>query len=288
MQRFVIFAMLLGPQLRIAAPPELSSVQKRLEAIEPKRFDDIARLVGLADTGPPIQVVLAPEISEVARNVSPWVAGFASSGESMVVIFPARTPRYPNGSLEDVLRHEVTHVLIGRASAERPVPRWFNEGLAMSAERGWRWEDEGQFVYQWALAPVQSLADIDRMFEGGQTEQTRAYALSGAFVHDLLRREGQSFGAQILSRMNDGASFDHAFTEAAGLTPDAAEAEFWNRQRMWTAWLPELTSSNILWLAITGLALIAIVRRWMRNRTIEKQWIEEGVGSDEPPPPENG
>ena len=282
----MLFAFLVVPQLRIAAPPELASVQKRLESIAPQRFDDIAQLVGLADAGPPIQVVLAPETAAVARKVPLWVAGFASSAESMVVLFPARTPRYPNGSLEDVLRHEVTHVLIGRASAERPIPRWFNEGLAMSAERGWRLEDEGQFVYQWPIGSQKTLADIDRMFEGEQSEQTRAYALSGAFVHDLLRRQGQSVGAHILTRMNDGASFDHAFTEEVGLTPESAESEFWNRQQMWTSWLPELTSSNILWLAITGLALVAIVRRLMRNRAIEKKWVEEGVGSDEPPPSE--
>src|SRR5882757_3685698 len=164
MHRFAIFALLLGPQLRIAAPPELASVQKRLEAIEPKRFADIALLVGLTDTGPPIQVVLAPETAAVAREVPPWVAGFASSSEDMVVLFPARTPSYPNGSLEDVLRHEVTHVWIGRASAQRPIPRWFNEGLAMSAERGWRWRDEEQFVYQLAVGSRTSLEELDRMF----------------------------------------------------------------------------------------------------------------------------
>jgi hypothetical protein len=50
--------------------------------------------------------------------MDPWIAGFASNGEGpekkdeMVVLFPARTPSYPNSSLEDVLRHEVAHVLI--------------------------------------------------------------------------------------------------------------------------------------------------------------------------------
>jgi hypothetical protein len=97
-------------QLRIEAPPELAVVRKRLESIDSQRFTDIAQLVGLTDAGPAIRVVLVPESSDPARSVSPWIAGF-TMGES-VVIFPARSPTYPNDSLEDVMRHEVVHALI--------------------------------------------------------------------------------------------------------------------------------------------------------------------------------
>ena len=281
MQQLVLLLLLLGPPLRFSSPPELAPVQKKLEAIDPKRFSDVAQTVGLTAPGPPIQVVLAPETSEVARKMDPWIAGFASSGDGqaeMVVLFPARTPSYPNGSLEDVLRHEVAHILIGRASSQRPIPRWFNEGLAMSVERGWRLQDEGQLVYQLAVGSRTSLDALDRMFEGEQTEVTRAYALSGALVHDLLQRHGAATGAQILTRMNEGASFEHAFTETVGMTPADAETEFWQRQYTWAAWLPTLTSTTTLWLLITALALLAIVRRVMKNRAIEKKWVEEGVG----------
>jgi hypothetical protein len=216
--------------------------------------------------------------------MDPWIAGFASIGEGpeekdeMVVLFPERTPSYPNSSLEDVLRHEVAHVLIGRASAQRPIPRWFNEGLAMSVERGWRLQDEGQLVYQLAVGSRTSLDGLDRMFSGEQPEVTRAYVLSGALVHDLLQRHGAGIPAEILRRMNEGASFEHAFTEAVGLTPAAAEAEFWMRQYTWAAWLPTLTSTTTLWFVVTALALLAIVRRIMKNRAIEKKWAEEGIG----------
>jgi len=264
----------LNPQLRISAPPELSTVQQRLESIDAKRFSDIADLVGLKDASVPVDVVLAPETSEVARKTPPWIAGFAESQSSSVVLFPARTPRYPNGSLEDVLRHEVAHIWIGRASAQRPVPRWFNEGLAMSAEHGWRFVDESQLAYQLVVGTRTRLEDIEDMFNGSETSQTRAYALGGAFVHDLLREHGSYTGAKILSRMNDGASFEHAFAEVVGMTPEEAERD-WETHRIWTEWVPVLTSTTMLWLAITGLALLAIVRRQMKNREIERRWEEE-------------
>jgi len=82
-------------------------------------------------------------------------------------------------------------------------------------------------------------------------------------------------------RMRDGASFEHAFEVVVGRTPEEAESDFWNRQRLWVSRLPLLTSSTTLWLAITGLALLAIARRIMKNRAIEKKWEEEEKKIDE-------
>jgi hypothetical protein len=73
------------------------------------------------------------------------------------------------------------------------------------------------------------------------------------------------------------------------MTPADTEAEFWMRQYTWAAWLPTLTSTTTLWFVVTALALLAIVRRIMKNRAIEKKWVEEGVGEsreereDDPP-----
>ena len=55
------------------------------------------------------------------------MSGYALSRESVVVLLPERILSYPHGSLEEVLRHELAHVLIARAAGQRPVPRWLNE-----------------------------------------------------------------------------------------------------------------------------------------------------------------
>ena len=99
------------------------------------------RLLRLDDPGGAIRVVLASDTSDWARQVPPTTAGFAVGEDSLVVLFPSRSLTYPHDTLEDVLHHEVAHVLIARAAGGRPVPRWFHEGLAMTAERTWGFED---------------------------------------------------------------------------------------------------------------------------------------------------
>jgi hypothetical protein len=55
-------------------------------------------------------------------------------------------------------------VLIARAAGGQAVPRWFNEGLAMAAERGWRFEDQTRVLYKLVLGPRSSLSEMNRMF----------------------------------------------------------------------------------------------------------------------------
>jgi hypothetical protein len=265
-----------SPELRIEAPPELAAVRARFESNDPTRLAGIQQLIGLPDAGAAIPVMLATEDSDWARRVSPWVAGFAVDSPELVVIFPARSPTYPHDTLDDVLRHEVTHVLIARASAHRPIPRWFNEGLAMAAEHGWRFEDQTQLLYQLVLGPRIDLNELDDLFAGGRSSQSRAYALSGAIVQDLLQRHGMAVAREILMRVRNGASFDTAFTDAVGSPPSRAESDFWDRQRIWTTWVPVLTSSAVLWIAVTLLALLAIRRRRQKDAEIVRRWEDEG------------
>jgi len=182
-----------------------------------------------------------------------------------------------------VLRHEVAHVLIWRASAGRPIPRWFNEGLAMEVERQRRFADQTQLLYQLVTGGRTSLEELDRLFSGGQNDQTRAYALAGAFVHDLQQQYGPGISRQILTRVNRGARFDAAFADVTGDTPSQAESEFWRHQRIWTSWVPIMTSSTTLWLAVTMLALLAIYVRRRRNRALEEQWAKEEESDPDAP-----
>jgi hypothetical protein len=268
------------PKLQFDAPPELARVRARLESIDPRHFGDIARLVGLDESGAAIQVKLAAENSDLAHDVPRWIAGFAIGASDLVVLFPARSPTYPDSTLEDVLRHEIAHVLIWRAARGRPVPRWFDEGLAMAVERERGFEDQTQLVYQLMTSSRANLEGISGLFRGGQSDQTRAYAFAGAIVHDVLQQYGPTACAEILSRVGRGRTFEEAFSDVTGLTPDGLEEEFWHRQRFWTTWVSILGSSTMLWSVVTLLALLAIYMRRRRNRQIEERWAKEDGEDD--------
>jgi hypothetical protein len=241
-----------------------------------KRLEDVARLVGLKDPGLPIHIQLVSDSSGDAPVVASWIAGFAQ--QDNVVIFPLRSPRYPDSTLDDVLRHEVAHVLIWRASSGRPIPRWFNEGLAMAAERP-RLLDQTQLFAFLASGARLTLRELDLLFDGGEADRARAYQLSRILVWDLLRKHGKDSGGRILGQVAQGASFETAFKNVIGQSTAAAEAEFFRTGRILTIWMPIVFSQEALWLGITLLAILAIWRKRKRGAEMRKRWDEEDTTS---------
>jgi hypothetical protein len=263
------------PELAIESPPELRRYLARLDQIDRQRLAGAMALAGLAEPGPPIRVILAPEGSPLARRVPPWVAGYAMGEIGTVVVFPSRAEVYPYDSLEELLQHEVAHVMVARAAGGGEVPRWLHEGIAMTAGGAWGLEDSGRFGLSVARQGEVPLARLPQLFARGGAATARAYAVSGGFVRFLLRRHGQGVTGEILAGVAEGLPFEDAFRRAAGESLAAAEEAFWRRQTFWHRWLPLLTSSTVLWVGVTALALWAIRRRRRRDAEVAARWERE-------------
>ena len=263
------------PVLVIDAPAELSAARARLDAYDRSSLSEIVEFVGLDDPGAPIRVVLAAENGEMARQVTPWTAGYAVGESSLVVLFPSRSLSYPHDTLEDVLRHEVAHVLIVRAAGGRPVPRWFHEGLAVAVERAWGLEDRSRLASTLLFGPRLTLGGIDSLFAGEQHVQARGYSLSAALVRYLISEYGSAAPAEILRRVSDGWTFEEATASVTQRSIPYFESGFWDRQRTWTMWLPLLASSTAVWLGVLGLAGLAIRRRRRRAAELRRRWEAE-------------
>jgi hypothetical protein len=265
------------PDLLIEAPSEFAAARERVESFDRERLRGVMRLVGLTDPGPPIRVFLASEDSELARQVPSSIAGFAAGAESLVVLFPSRSPAYPDDTLEDALHHEVAHVLITRASGGRALPTWFHEGLATTAERTWGIEDQARFLRERAFVSHASLDEVNELFESDDGSRAGAYALAGAFIRDLINAHGPSAPGDIMRRIAAGESFDSAFAQVTKQSVADAEAAFWDRNRFWARWGPFLMTSSALWMIVTLIALVAIIRRRQKSAALRKRWAEEGL-----------
>jgi hypothetical protein len=263
------------PRLVVEPLPGAAPEAARLRAMDPSQLLTTLRLVGLTRPGPPIRVIVAPEGSGPAVLVPSWISGYALSDKGLIVVMPQRVPNYPDSSLEDLLRHEVAHVLIARASGNRPLPRWFHEGLAMIAGGSWGFDDRSRLTLALLADRPVSLAELEERFSGGQAETNRAYAVAGAFVRDLFDRYGPEAAPRLLAGVSRGLSFEEAFREATGATLAQAESAFWSRQTFWYRWVPVLTSSITLWLLVTLLALWAIRHRRARDAAQRLIWDEE-------------
>ena len=263
------------PQLAIEAPEQLAAARIRLESFDTGRLRGVMQLVGLDAAGDSIRVVMEPEGSPLARQAPPPIAGFASLDENRIVLFPARSPAYPHDTLEDVLHHEVAHILISRAAGGMPVPRWFHEGLAVLAERTWGFEDDARLLRELVLVSPISLNRLDALFAADGASPARAYTLAAAFVRDINGRHGGHAAARILRRVAAGDTFERAFAQATGESVAEAEITFWSSHRFWTAIGPFLTTQTALWMIVTIVGIFAIIRRRQQRAAQRARWEDE-------------
>ena len=70
------------------------------------------QLLGLEEPGEEILLVLATEDTLAAKSAPSWISGYAFSDKGAAVLFPARTPAYPDSTFEELVFHEVGHILV--------------------------------------------------------------------------------------------------------------------------------------------------------------------------------
>jgi hypothetical protein len=269
-----------GLDLTVEAPASLAPAADRVRRMDREQLAKALARVGL-NIPPQIHVTLIAENDLRARAIPAWTVGLAS-GLRDIAIFPERIGSYPYDSLESVVWHEVVHLALAAQAGNRPLPRWFHEGVAMSVERGWGVTSQVRFLL--AAGGSADLADVERLFNAGtQPESASAYLLAAALVSDLQLRHGAAVPGAIVDRVAHGAGFAEAFVLETGETPDETAARAWQIYRRWTSWIPAVTNAFSLWIGILVLAVVAFLatlrKRWQRRR----QWDREELGTRDTP-----
>ena len=98
------------------------------------------------------------------------------------------------------------------------------------------------------------------------------------FVWSRQRRAAIEQGGALVRAHSDMSGipiFEEAFYRRTGVDFVHAEERFWHSHSIWYRWVPILTSSATLWMAITLLSLFAVKRRRDRTAEIKRQWEEE-------------
>ena len=262
----------LDVDLRVDAPPSLAGLAERVRSIDQQRLAAALARAGLA-VPPLVQVTLIPEADARARATPRWVAG-AAFGSHDVVIFPARVGSYPYASLESVVSHEVAHLALSAQAGDRPLPRWFHEGVAISVEQEWGVRSQVRLLLTTIGDP--GFPALGRLFESeSQPDTARAYLLAAALVSDVQRRHGAAVPGAIAVRVANGASFPRAFQIETGDTPADAAMRAWVPYQRWTNWIPVVTSGFAVWMAILALACLAFIATLRKRVLRRRQWADE-------------
>ncbi len=267
-----------GQYARVHGGPGDAVTVRRLADHAAASVPRLATNIGVA-TGGAVDIYVAPSQAEFER-IQPgappdWADGTAWPRWGMIFL---RAPSARPGTaepLEQVLDHELVHVLLGRAFAPRTPPRWLQEGLAQywSGEMGPRVsEDLATMVF--GRDDLLSLRELSRGFHGDAVTARHAYSAAADFVSFLAAEHGEDSVRALIREMATGKGFEEALAAATGSDVATVEAAWRGRWSDPTLLLNAL-SAELLWGVAAVLAVIGAFRVRRRARAKLARWERE-------------
>jgi hypothetical protein len=275
--------MLSSGPFRVHYSPEAEADARAALQILERALDELGPRLPAGDA--PIDVVIAHDQYtfniHAGRLAHANVGGIARPEEGFIAVKAPGLMRNP-ARFESTVIHELVHVLLVRNTAPGNLPRWLNEGIAMTLAGEHRWNSSltvGQMYLQGRLIPYRDLAWV--LQEPGQEMAFGdAYAQSISMTRWLKNELGDERFWEVVQSL-DSQSFGAALHQELGIYP----AEMWEQWRnsLWhVALVSSIVSGFSLFQLMAILTLVAYVRRRRRGKAIMRRWAREDADENGP------
>jgi len=206
--------------VRISYEPGDERVARKVGEICDDYLGDLAVQLGLAEIAP-IQIEVAGSIAGYRRqfgaDLPSWGVAFALMHEGRMVVDVARATRAWN-SLEAVIPHELSHLLLAQRIGRVAMPIWFLEGLAQLQADEWSMVDGWQLMNTVWTNKAPKLWYLQDRYPSGEEAARAAYRVSyAAFIYLFDGRTDEL--PEFLDAIERHGGFEEAFTSFFGENP---------------------------------------------------------------------
>jgi hypothetical protein len=178
-----------------------------------------------------------------------------------LIVLSLTSSHHRSVSLETVFRHELVHMALRWAVGEVPVPRWFNEGLAVLYSEELPLDRMRTMWPAAAAGRLIPLHRLDRSFPRREFQVNLAYAQSADLVRYLVVHDGRWRLLELFGRLRAGQPFDAALAASWNASLQDLDAEWQADVRRRFSIVPSITAGVSLWALIGVLAVVAYFKR---------------------------
>ncbi len=225
-----------------------------------------------------IKVFIAPrerDFQQLSQASLPmWVGGYAIPSQQMMVL---KSPSFskPMRELQNTAVHELVHLALESEMGDVIIPRWLNEGLAVTLS------GEGvtlsKSILSWAILSgrLLDLMDIEHVM-GMSAQDARLAYLESVMAVDYLRLQGGWDGIrELLDQLKATEDFDSAMVRVYGVDETGFEWEFLKKirhQYRWAILIDPMFYISAAFIPLLGMGGFMV---WRRKRRIRKEWEDE-------------
>ncbi len=213
-------------------------------------------------------------------SVPEWADGTAWPMRGLIYLHAPRDRLGGDEPLEQVLDHEIIHVLLGQAFAPRPVPRWLQEGVAQLKARQYSSSQTDALATGMLGGDLMSLDALTRGFPADPVRARLAYAQSADFIAYLQNMYGDQALQTLIREMTAGEPVGLALNSATGQTVRELETEWRSRLQRSPMWLKPLVSDTALFSYAALFFVYGAFRIRRRNKETLERWEREEAIQD--------
>ncbi len=230
---------------------------------------------------PPLAVRLVAD-PDMMRRLAPveapppdYAVGVAYPTVRLALVSSTAPRTWAASNMAQVLRHELSHLLLAEATNHAALPRWLSEGVAVHQA------DEHSFERFEALASASwtgrllPLRRLDEGFAEGPDEVNAAYAEATDFVGYLLRIDGPTRFAILVDHLREGMALEEAVEQTYGASMPRVEDEWRRDLDGRVAFAPLWAGTGLLSIGGAVLVVAALIRRRLKNRATLARWERE-------------
>lgn len=178
-------------------------------------------------------------------------------------------------SFTEMLTHEYVHLVLAERVAYRPLPRWFNEGLAMYVSTEWSWSDNLAMSQAAVFGKYLPLDEIDMVNRFTESKAHLAYAQSYLTVNYLFDAYGIKALNIFLDRLEAGDSIDSALRQSTGSDLKEFQVEVWTMFESRFNLVSLFMDTIYFWLALAIVLVVGGVMSFRKRQRYYEQWEKD-------------
>ncbi len=185
--------------------------------------DELPRLMselGIVELRP-IEIIVTNDArafdATLTHELPSWGVAFAILDEQRILVDVQKATRAYN-SLDEVVPHELSHLLVRQRVPHVPLPIWFSEGLAQWQAREWSPLDSWQLMQSVWSGGAPRIVDLVREYPAEEVRAQDAYRVSYAAFTELFHDTGFGALSEFLGVVDASETFASGFSSYWGFT----------------------------------------------------------------------
>jgi hypothetical protein len=251
-------------------------VAYRAIQIAEESYRTITKDIGLTPAKPIIILILPTrkEFEVANRGIQEWAVGQACIGKGNIIFI--QSPRSNlRITLEKIIRHELTHIVLGEVFKRGYMPRWLNEGLAMYEAKEWQFVNNMKIAEAYLTKKLIPLSALIYTFPKNEHQAQLAYAQSFDLLLFIMNEYGKDKIISLIKELSLGTNINLAFKKSLGVNLFELEVAWHESLRQRFNWISIITSNYLLWLIFPLLCLFVYIIKWHQVKKKRQEWEKE-------------